>query len=62
MKVGKPVARTTRAERQGFVASECPLAGEHIVQGVDALGGDKPRPQVVKHPIQIFARSYGIES
>jgi len=61
MKVGKPVARTTSQGGKAYVTSECPLAGVHIAQGVDALGGDKPKPQIVKHPIQIFARSYGIE-
>jgi glycerol-3-phosphate dehydrogenase subunit C len=61
MKVGKPVARTTAQGGKAYVTSECPLAGVHIGQGVEALGGDKPKPQVVKHPIQIFARSYGIE-
>ena len=61
MKVGKPVARQAAQGGKAFVASECPLAGVHIAQGVDALGGDKPRPQVVTHPIQIFARGYGIE-
>jgi glycerol-3-phosphate dehydrogenase subunit C len=61
MKVGKPVARQTAQAGKAFVTSECPLAGVHIAQGVDALGGDKPKPQLVKHPIQIFARSYGIE-
>ena len=62
LKVGKPVARTTAQGGKAYVTSECPLAGVHIGQGVDALGGDQPKPAVVKHPIQIFARSYGIES
>jgi len=61
IKVGRPVARQTANAGKAFVTSECPLAGVHISQGVDMLGADKPKPELVKHPIQIFARSYGID-
>jgi len=69
LKVGKPVARkaaetlATAAEKNkpAFIASECPLAAEHIVQGVERLGdkapATNPRPY---NPIEIFAMSYGI--
>lgn len=60
-KVGRPVARTARDGGKAFVTSECPLAGVHITQGIDALGTDKPKPQLVKHPIQLLARSYGLD-
>ena len=60
LKVGKPVARTTRDAAKGFVTSECPLAGVHIAQGVEKLGGEAGKPELVRHPIQIFARSYGL--
>ncbi len=60
LKVGKPVARTTRDAGKGFVTSECPLAGVHIAQGIEKLGGDVAKPELVRHPIQIFARSYGL--
>ena len=42
----------------GFVMSECPLAGVHIQQGIERLGGDEPKPTLVTHPIQILARAY----
>ncbi len=61
MKVGKPVAQQARRNGAGFVMSECPLAGVHIVQGIDALGGDGPKPELVTHPIQLIARAYGFE-
>ncbi|MDB5570365.1 MAG: glycerol-3-phosphate dehydrogenase [Hyphomicrobiales bacterium] len=61
MKVGRPVAKATRDAGKAYVTSECPLAGVHIAQGMDAQKSDKPKPALVKHPIQIFARSYGIE-
>ena len=60
LKVGKPVARQAKDAGKGFVTSECPLAGVHIQQGIEKLGGDAPKPELVRHPIQIFARSYGL--
>ncbi|MDF2115611.1 heterodisulfide reductase-related iron-sulfur binding cluster [Roseiarcaceae bacterium H3SJ34-1] len=60
-KVGRPVARTAGNGGKAYVTSECPLAGVHISQGIDALGTDKPKPALVKHPIQLIARAYGIE-
>ena len=60
LKVGKPVARQARDAAKGFVTSECPLAGVHISQGIDKLGGEAAKPELVRHPIQILARSYGL--
>ncbi len=61
MKVGRPVARQAAQAGDGFVMSECPLAGVHIVQGMERAGIDGPKPTLVTHPIQILARAYGIE-
>jgi glycerol-3-phosphate dehydrogenase subunit C len=58
MKVGRPVFRQAAQNGAGFVMSECPLAGVHIQQGVDRLGGDGEKPTLVTHPIQILARAY----
>ncbi len=60
LKIGRPVARQAREGGKGFVASECPLAGVHIAQGMDALDGDAPRPTLAGHPIQLLARAYGL--
>lgn len=60
LKVGRPVARQVREQGKGFVTSECPLAGIHIAQGVEKLGGDAPRPALIAHPIQLLARAYGL--
>jgi Fe-S oxidoreductase len=69
LKVGKPVARKAaetlvlaqEKHKPGFIASECPLAAEHIVQGVERLGPDAPKtPPRPYNPIEIFAMSYGI--
>ena len=47
--------------QQGFVASECPLAAAHIVQGISRLPGSEGLPPARPyHPIEIFALSYGL--
>jgi glycerol-3-phosphate dehydrogenase subunit C len=58
MKVGRPVARQAAQNGAGYVMSECPLAGVHIQQGIERIGGDGPKPVLVTHPIQILARAY----
>jgi glycerol-3-phosphate dehydrogenase subunit C len=64
LKVGRPVARqAAEAADAGkpFVASECPLAGEHIIQGMERLGVEiKPGAGLARHPIELFAQAYGI--
>jgi glycerol-3-phosphate dehydrogenase subunit C len=62
LKVGKPVARQAMREGKQFVASECPLAGEHIVQGMKLLGDDKPKVEHSIHPVELFARAYGLQT
>ena len=44
--------------------SECPLAREHIMQGVEKLGDPDKRADITtaQHPIQIIAKAYGIET
>jgi len=59
LKVGKPVARQANSAGKTFVASECPLAATHILQGIERLGGDKPLPSQ-GHPIELFAKAYGL--
>jgi len=59
IKVGKPVARRAVEAKKAYLASECPLAGAHIAQGMERLDGDAA-PQESCHPIELFARAYGI--
>ncbi|QBR71309.1 glycerol-3-phosphate dehydrogenase [Beijerinckiaceae bacterium] len=58
MKVGAPVARQAADSGKAVVTSECPLAGLHIAQGIDKIRGDKPKPRLVSHPIQLIAEAY----
>ena len=69
LKVGKPVARKAaevlknaeEKHKPAFVASECPLAAAHILQGVEQLGDAAPKTKArALNPVEIFAMSYGI--
>jgi glycerol-3-phosphate dehydrogenase subunit C len=62
LKVGKPVAKTAAKNAKTYLASECPLAGEHIVQGIERLPAED-RPATMEsalHPIELFAKAYGL--
>ena len=62
LKTGKPVARAAARAAKAHIASECPLAGEHIVQGIEALDGEGGGAGcgAAVHPIELFARAYGL--
>jgi glycerol-3-phosphate dehydrogenase subunit C len=60
LKVGKPVARTTAKNAKAFLASECPLAAMHILQGVEAIEG-AALPEKA-HPIELIAKAYGLNT
>lgn len=65
LKVGRPVARRVADADKRWLASECPLAGAHIAQGIERLApkGDQPAmtAEPPRHPIELFARAYGLE-
>jgi glycerol-3-phosphate dehydrogenase subunit C len=63
LKVGKPVARqSAKAAKEGaaYVVSECPLAREHVLQGVERLDDGAPAPRAFQHPVQLIALAYGL--
>jgi glycerol-3-phosphate dehydrogenase subunit C len=59
LKVGKPVARKLAQSGRRYVASECPLAGDHNLQGMERLG-EAGAPARSFHPVELFARAYGL--
>lgn len=62
-KVGRPVFRTVLNQGHGHVASDCPLAAAHIVEGAREIAeseGMDFKPAQPLHPIEIFARAYGL--
>lgn len=65
IKVGRPVFRQAKANGKAkYVASECPLAGLHIAQGMEMSAKDedekKSLPETTPHPITLFAKAYGL--
>ena len=60
LKIGKPVASEVQKQNPGHVVSECPLARDHIVQGVERLDGNALTISAARHPIELIARSYGL--
>ena len=60
VKIGRPVARQALESKAPYVASECPLAADHIVQGMSILA-DSDSDAKSCHPIELFARAYGID-
>jgi glycerol-3-phosphate dehydrogenase subunit C len=60
VKIGRPVARDAAKENKRYLASECPLAGLHILQGMELQAKDGQVPGRSHHPIELFARAYGI--
>jgi glycerol-3-phosphate dehydrogenase subunit C len=62
-KVGRPVFRTAAQQARGHIVSDCPLAAQHIVQNVRemaAKNGKEARVREPEHPIQVFARAFGL--
>ena len=60
LKVGNPVARQALRDPKPYVVSECPLAGMHVLQGMELLAKDETVPARSLHPIELMARAYGL--
>ncbi|CAA7627071.1 heterodisulfide reductase-related iron-sulfur binding cluster [Magnetospirillum sp. UT-4] len=60
LKVGKPVARQAAKLGSPYVVSECPLAREHILQGMAGEQADTSAIRAFQHPIQLLAHAYGL--
>ncbi|MCZ4341876.1 heterodisulfide reductase-related iron-sulfur binding cluster [Sphingomonadaceae bacterium G21617-S1] len=59
IKIGKPAGRALAKDNPAHVVSECPLAGVHIRQVIETIPA-APVPDRVGHPIELFARAYGL--
>jgi glycerol-3-phosphate dehydrogenase subunit C len=58
IKVGKPAARALAKTNPDIIVSECPLAGPHLKQVMEANGAEKI-PERIGHPIEVLAKAYG---
>jgi glycerol-3-phosphate dehydrogenase subunit C len=61
IKVGTPAARQVVKSEKKYVASECPLAGEHLLQTMTRLDA-ADIPEHSPHPVELFAKAYGLNS
>ncbi|MBS0221747.1 MAG: glycerol-3-phosphate dehydrogenase [Proteobacteria bacterium] len=64
VKVGKPAAQAALKNNTNHMASECPLAADHLMQVMEMIAGEqdqKPKPARAEHPIEILARAYGLK-
>jgi len=59
LKIGKPVARQAAKNGKAFLASECPLAAAHVLQGMESEG-EARAPAESFHPIELMALAYGL--
>ena len=60
LKVGRPVAKSAAGAGNAYLVSECPLARQHIVQGLERLGEDAGRLRHAVHPVELMASAYGL--
>ena len=59
--VGRPAARQVAAKSNETLCSDCPLACKHLVQLIaDDPRADGAAPPAEAHPIEVFARAYGV--
>lgn len=62
IKIGRPAARRAVENDKRYIVSECPLAGVHILQGMERIAEKEDAPPHVPeraaHPIQLLARAY----
>jgi glycerol-3-phosphate dehydrogenase subunit C len=58
MKIGRPVFRQMAASEPDYIASDCPIAGRHIVQGMRD-GGEQVTARK-RHPLTLLRIAYGL--
>jgi glycerol-3-phosphate dehydrogenase subunit C len=58
IKVGKPAVRALAKSNPDIIVTECPLAGPHLKQVMEATG-QEAIPDRIGHPIEVMAKAYG---
>jgi len=59
-KFARQTVRRAADTGKSYFASECPLAGKHLVQGFENLDEAPQMKRQALHPIEILAKSYGL--
>ncbi len=57
IKIGKPGAKALVKGDPDIIVSECPLAGPHLRQVIEANGNTPP--DRIGHPVEVMAKAYG---
>jgi glycerol-3-phosphate dehydrogenase subunit C len=65
MKIGRPVFRAMAGTEPDYISSDCPIAGRHIVQGMEAnssvtAAGRQSTTAHKEHPITLIRIAYGL--
>jgi glycerol-3-phosphate dehydrogenase subunit C len=60
IKIGRPAARQALKAGKSYAISECPLASDHLRQGMERLTEDSDIPTTLSHPIQLLALAYDL--
>jgi glycerol-3-phosphate dehydrogenase subunit C len=58
MKIGKPVFKSMAQFEPDVIASDCPMAGHHIAQGMQLAGTPA---KALAHPLTLMRSAYGLE-
>jgi glycerol-3-phosphate dehydrogenase subunit C len=56
MKIGRPVFRMMAEPQPQYISSDCPIAAQHIEQGMRGEGGEAIR----LHPLSLLRKAYGL--
>ncbi len=57
MKIGKPVFKAMAKDEPDIIGSDCPMAAQHIAQGMREAGNP---PKQVQHPLTMVRMAYGL--
>ena len=57
MKIGKPVFKAMAKDEPDYIASDCPMAGHHIAQGMEQAGTPA---KALQHPLGLVRIAYGL--
>lgn len=60
LKVGKTAAKNALKSGAPYIASECPLAAEHLLQGIEKQDPEAAKGKQANHPIELIAKAYGL--
>ncbi len=60
LKVGKTAAKNALQSGAPFIASECPLAADHLLQGIEKQDPEAVKDKQAGHPIELIAKAYGL--